>query len=151
MEVRIDDLKGHKIQLFLKDHLEDMTLHSPPESTHALNLGGLLKPEITFWSIWDEDELMGCGALKELTPQHGEIKSMRTAPAHRSKGVATMMLNHILEEAKRRSYSRVSLETGSMGAFVPAHRLYAKFGFKECGPFADYVEDSNSVFMTKEL
>ena len=76
---------------------------------------------------------------------------MRTAPAHRSKGVATMMLNHVLEEAIRRSYNRVSLETGSMGAFVPARRLYAKFGFKECGPFADYVEDSNSVFMTKEL
>jgi putative acetyltransferase len=151
MEIKVDDLAGPEIRLFLKDHLEDMARHSPPESIHALGLEGLLRPEITFWSIWDGGELMGCGALKELTPRHGEIKSMRTAPAHRGRGVATMMLDHILGEAKRRGYSRVSLETGSMDAFAPARRLYARFGFKECGPFTDYVEDPNSVFMTKEL
>ena len=151
MEIRIDYLVGTKIQVFLKDHLEDMARHSPPESIHALGLEGLLRPEITFWSIWDGGELMGCGALKELTTRHGEIKSMRTAPAHRGRGVATMMLEHILEEAERRGYDRVSLETGSMDAFAPARRLYARSGFKECGPFADYVEDPNSVFLTKEL
>jgi putative acetyltransferase len=151
MEIKIGDLMSPKIQSFLKDHLEDMARHSPPESIHALNLEGLVKPEITFWSIWDKGELMGCGALKELDSRHGEIKSMRTAPAHRGKGAATLMLNHIEEEAKRRGYKRLSLETGSMDVFAPAHRLYARFGFKECGPFADYVEDPSSKFMTKEL
>src|SRR5580692_11830179 len=98
MEIKIGDLMSPKIQSFLKDHLEDMARHSPPESIHALNLEGLVKPEITFWSIWDKGELMGCGALKELDSRHGEIKSMRTAPAHRGKGAATLMLNHIEEE-----------------------------------------------------
>lgn len=128
-----------------------MALHSPPESIHALNLEGLKKPEITFWSAWEQDELLGCGALKELDRQHGEIKSMRTASAHLRKGVARQVLAHIIEEAKRRGYTRVSLETGSMEAFEPARRLYAGFGFQYCGPFADYTEDPNSVFMTKEL
>jgi putative acetyltransferase len=151
MEIKVDDLASPEIRSFLKDHLEDMARHSPPESIHALNLEGLLKPEITFWSIWDDGELMGCGALKQLDPRHGEVKSMRTAPAYRNRGVATLMLNHILEEAKRRGYGRVNLETGSMDAFAPARRLYTKFGFTPCGPFADYVEDPNSVFMTKEM
>src|SRR5215471_10590624 len=112
-----------------------MAQNSPPESMHALGLEELRKPEITFWSAWSGSELLGCGALKELDPQHGEIKSMRTASMHRRKGVAAKLLEHILEEAKRRQYKRVSLETGSMDSFAPAHRLYAKFGFEECGPF----------------
>ena len=94
---------------------------------------------------------MGCGALKQLDPLHGEIKSMRTASAHLRTGVAAKLLQHILEEADRRCYRRLSLETGSMEAFVPAHRLYAGFGFRPCGPFADYAEDPYSVFMTREL
>ncbi|MGA2874604.1 MAG: GNAT family N-acetyltransferase [Nitrososphaerales archaeon] len=151
MEIRIDDLTGSEIQLFLKEHLEDMARHSPPESCHALDLERLRKPEVTFWSAWNNNELLGCGALKELTPQHGEIKSMRTAAAYRGKGVATALLNKILEEAKRRNYERVSLETGSMDSFAPARSLYARFGFKECNPFADYVEDPYSLYMTKEL
>ena len=151
MEIRIDDLTGSEIQLFLKEHLEDMARHSPPESCHALDLERLRKPEVTFWSAWNNNELLGCGALKELTPQHGEIKSMRTAAAYRGKGVATALLNKILEEAKRRNYKRVSLETGSMDSFAPARSLYARFGFKECNPFADYVEDPYSLYMTKEL
>ena len=151
MEIKIDDLTGSEIQLFLKEHLEDMAQHSPPESCHALDLERLRKPEVTFWSAWNNNELLGCGALKELTPQHGEIKSMRTAAAHRGKGVATTLLNKILEEAKMRNYKRVSLETGSMDAFAPARSLYARFGFKECKPFADYVEDPYSLYMTKEL
>ena len=112
---------------------------------------GLRAPEITFWCVWENDELVGCGALKELGPEHGEIKSMRTANAYRRKGVAALMLRHILAEARRRSYQRLSLETGSMAAFAPAHALYTRFGFQDCEPFADYVKDPNSIFMTLAL
>ncbi len=151
MNIKIDDLTGSAIAQLLREHLENMSQNSPPESIHALGLEQLRKPEITFWSVWNDTELLGCGALKELNPQHGEIKSMRTAEPHRRKGVAAKLLEHILEEARRRNYKRVSLETGSMSTFAPAHNLYARFGFKRCGPFADYIEDPNSVFMTKEL
>lgn len=151
MEIRIDDLSSPKIIELLREHLHSMTLHSPPESIHALDVDALRQPEITFWSAWDGDELMGCGAIKELDAEHGEIKSMRTATAHLRKGVAAALMRHILDEAQRRSYQRLSLETGSMEAFAPAHRLYASFGFKRCAPFADYLEDPYSIFMTKEL
>jgi putative acetyltransferase len=151
MEIRIDDLSSPKIIELLREHLHSMTLHSPPESIHALDIDALRQPEITFWSAWDGDELMGCGAIKELDARHGEIKSMRTATAHLRKGVAAALMCHILDEAQRRSYQRLSLETGSMEAFAPAHRLYASFGFRECAPFADYGEDPYSVFMTREL
>lgn len=151
MEIRTDDLNGAEIAALLHEHLHSMTLHSPPESIHALDLEALRRPEITFWSVWDGTELMGCGAIKELDPRHGEIKSMRTASAHLRKGVAAALMRHILDEARRRSYQRLSLETGSMAAFAPAHRLYASFGFEECAPFADYVEDPYSIFMTKAL
>jgi putative acetyltransferase len=151
MEIRIDDLTSPDIIGLLREHLHSMTLHSPPESIHALDIEALRKPEITFWSAWDGTALMGCGAIKELDSQHGEIKSMRTASAHLRKGVAAALMRHILEEAQRRSYQRLSLETGSMEAFAPARRLYASFGFEECAPFADYVEDPYSIFMTKEL
>jgi putative acetyltransferase len=151
VKIKRDDLTGSEIQTFLREHLDDMQRNSPPESVHALDIDQLRKPEITFWSAWNETELLGCGALKELDPEHGEIKSMRTSPLHRKKGVASELLNHILKESKRRNYKRVSLETGTAEAFAPAHRLYAKFGFKHCGPFANYVEDPNSLFMTKEI
>ena len=128
-----------------------MALHSPPESVHALDLATLRQPDITFWSAWQDGELVGCGALKELDPFHGEIKSMRTASLHLRKGVAARLLAHILEEAQRRSYRRLSLETGSMEAFAPARSLYARVGFRQCGPFGTYVEDPYSVFMTREL
>jgi putative acetyltransferase len=128
-----------------------MHLHSPPESVHALDLDALKKPEITFWTVWLEDRLVGCGALKELHNMHGEIKSMRTAKEFRGKGAGKLMLKHIIDEAKRRNYKRLSLETGSMAAFEPARRLYESHGFEYCGPFADYNLDHNSVFMTMEL
>jgi putative acetyltransferase len=128
-----------------------MALHSPPESIHALDVAALRQPGITFWTVWESGELLGCGAIKELDSQHGEIKSMRTSSSHLRKGVAKKLLNHILEEASRRGYGRVSLETGSMEAFEPARKLYAGFGFTYCEPFADYVEDPNSVFMTRRL
>jgi putative acetyltransferase len=151
MDIRVDDLNGPEIIQLLQEHLHSMTLHSPPESIHALDIEKLRKPDITFWTVWQDSKLMGCGALKELDAAHGEIKSMRTASAHLRKGVATAMLTHILEEARRRSYRRLSLETGSVEAFAPARSLYARFGFKPCAPFAEYVEDPYSVFMTIEL
>lgn len=151
LHIKIDDLTGSEVAELLEEHLRSMASLSPPESTHALNLEELRKPNITFWSVWDQDELMGCGALKELDGQHAEIKSMRTSTRHLRKGVAKRLLEHMLEEAKRRGYVRLSLETGSMEAFEPAKRLYAGLGFIECGPFANYVEDPYSVFMTKEL
>ena len=151
MDIRVDDLSSPAISRLLQEHLQSVALHSPPESVHALDLEALRRPEITFWSVWQNAELVGCGAIRELDPRHGEIKSMRTASLHLRKGVATTLLHHILEEAKRRSYERLSLETGSMEAFAPARSLYTSFGFKLCGPFGDYVEDPHSVFMTREL
>jgi putative acetyltransferase len=151
MEIKLDDLRGSEVHKLLQEHLQSALLHSPPESVHALDIEGLRKPEITFWTAWEDSELLGCGALKELDSQHGEIKSMRTATAHLRKGVARSLLEHIIEEARRRGYSRLSLETGSMAAFDPARTLYAGFGFTNCAAFADYVEDPYSVFMTREL
>ncbi|AGK52312.1 GNAT family N-acetyltransferase [Bacillus sp. 1NLA3E] len=151
MDIKLDDLTGTKVAEFVKEHLLSMALNSPPESIHALNLEQLQRPEITFWSAWKKNELLGCGALKELNSLHGEIKSMRTSTSHLRKGVAKRILQQIIEEAKRRGYSRISLETGSMNAFEPARRLYAGFGFQYCKPFSDYIDDPNSVFMTKVL
>jgi putative acetyltransferase len=151
MDIRVDDLSGPEIARLLQEHLQGMALHSPPESIHALDLDALRTPEITFWSAWQGAELMGCGAIKELDSAHAEIKSMRTASMQLRKGVAAALMHHILDEARRRCYQRLSLETGSAEAFAPAHRLYASFGFKPCGPFADYVEDPYSVFMTREV
>ncbi|PGS56383.1 GNAT family N-acetyltransferase [Bacillus sp. AFS041924] len=151
MEIKVDDLTGTEVAKLISEHLQGMTQHSPAESIHALNLEGLNKPEITFWSVWDNGELAGCGALKELDHLHGEVKSMRTSSAHLRRGVARRMLQHIIEEAKNRGYKKLSLETGSMEAFTPAKKLYEHFGFKYCQPFADYKDDPNSVFMTLEL
>ncbi|MGK9252350.1 GNAT family N-acetyltransferase [Paenibacillus humicus] len=151
MRIMLDDLNGPDVRALIGEHLRGMAENSPPESIHALDLNELKKPEITFWSVWEEGELLGCGALKELDASHGELKSMRTASRHLRKGVARKLLDHIIQVAKRRGYARISLETGSMDAFVPARDLYASFGFIECGPFSGYEEDPNSVFMTKQL
>lgn len=152
MDIRLDrQLADPRIIDLLQEHLRDMARHSPPESIHALDLSGLRRPELSFWTVWDGADLLGCGALKQLDAGHGEIKSMRTADAHRRRGVAAAMLRHLVDEAAARSYRRLSLETGSMAAFEPARRLYASFGFAFCGPFADYVDDPNSVFMTRLL
>jgi putative acetyltransferase len=124
---------------------------SPPESIHAMDIGALRSPNVTFWTAWRDGELLGCGALKELDRFHGEIKSMRTASAHQRQGVASKLLIHIIDVATSRRYRRLSLETGSADAFVPARKLYVRHGFEYCGPFADYQEDPNSVFMTRKL
>jgi len=118
MIIKIDDLRGPEIAALLEDHLHSMTLHSPPESIHALDLEGLRKPEITFWSAWENDELLGCGALKELDKNHAEVKSVKTASAHLRKGVAQQIMLHILEVAKTRGYTRLSLETVNGGLFA---------------------------------
>ena len=151
MEIRLDDLRGPEIAGLLREHLRDLARHSPPESMHALDLDKLRRPDITFWSVWEGKELVGCGALKELDPLHGEIKSMRTVAKRLRMGVASRLMEHILDEATRRSYRRLSLETGSTAPFAPAHALYTRFGFKRCGPFGDYIEDPFSVYLTREL
>ena len=151
MEIRIDDLQGAPIQALLREHLASMHEHSPPESVHALDLEALRHPSITFWTAWDGDDLLGCGALKQLDGTHAELKSMRTASAHLRKGVARAMLRHILSEAQTRGLQRISLETGTPAPFIAAQRLYADKGFVECGPFADYMLDPYSLFMTKAL
>ena len=151
MLIRLDDLAGPEIRALLEEHLDEMHDLSPPESVHALDIGALRAPGITVWTVWSHGELLGCGALKELASGHGEVKSMRTAIAHRGKGVGRAMLEHIIAEARTRDYTRLSLETGSLEAFVPARRLYESFGFGYCAPFEDYTEDPNSVFMTRLL
>jgi putative acetyltransferase len=149
--IRVDDLAGPEIRALLEEHLRSMHELSPPESVHALDLAALRRPEITFWTAWSDGTLVGCGALKELDRGHGEVKSMRTAVSHRRSGVGRAMLEHIVAEARSRAYARLSLETGSMDAFLPARRLYESFGFSYCAPFADYAEDPHSVFMTRML
>ena len=133
------------------DHVDEMRAVTPPESKHALDLDGLRKPEITFWTMMEGDTILGCGALKELDPTHAEVKSMRTAPDHKRRGIASTMLSHLITEATRMGYTRLSLETGSFPFFAPARALYEKWGFTYCGPFADYKPDPNSVHMTRTV
>ena len=151
MDIRIDDLQGSAIAALLQVHLDAMHEHSPPESVHALDLAALRHPSIAFWTAWDGGDLMGCGALKQLTATHAELKSMRTAAAHVRKGVARALLRHIETAARAQNFQRISLETGPHAPFKAAQQLYASEGFVECGPFANYVLDPYSLFMTKAL
>jgi putative acetyltransferase len=151
MRIELDDLSRQEVHALLREHLDNMYELSPPESVHALDLAKLRSPDITFWTVWDESVLLGCGALKELTPTHGEVKSMRTPRSLRRRGAGRAVLVHIVAEARSRGYRRLSLETGSNEAFKPAQKLYKSFGFTTCGPFADYKADPNSVFMSLEL
>jgi putative acetyltransferase len=149
--IEIDDLSRPAIHALLEEHLRSMHTLSPPGSVHALDLARLRQPAITFWSAWDGPLLLGCGALKELDRDHGEIKSMRTPTALRRRGAGRAILAHIVAVARSRGYERLSLETGAQAAFAPAQALYASFGFGRCAPFGDYVDDPNSVFMTLRL
>jgi putative acetyltransferase len=151
MKIEIGDLQHPAVHALLNEHLQNMYELSPRESVHALNLEKLRVPDITFWTAWENDLLLGCGALKELDQKHGEVKSMRTPIAHRRKGAGRAILAHIIDVAKGRGYERLSLETGTAEAFKPAQRLYESFGFAYCGPFGDYTEDPNSAFMTLRL
>lgn len=145
-----------EIALFLNEHLADMKALSPPESKHALDLEALKQDDISFWTVRSnnsqfKNQLLACCALKELSASHGEIKSMRTGAEARGLGLGSMMLGHLIDEARCRKYTSLSLETGSMDFFKPAQALYLKHGFEFCPPFADYQADPNSVFMTLML
>lgn len=151
MHIQLDDPARPDVMALLEEHLRNMHELSPPESVHALDVGRLKSPDVSFWTVREGDVLLGCGALKELDGTHGEIKSMRTPASLRRRGAGRAVLAHIVQEARCRGYRRLSLETGSMEAFAPAQRLYESFGFVCCDPFADYKPDPNSVFMTLAL
>ena len=139
-QIREDDLTGKKIAALLREHLENMNEISPPESVHALDLEALRSPDITFWTAWEKNELLGCGALKELDLRTGEIKSMRTVTIYRRRGVASKILEHIIKEAKLRAYDCLNLETGSFPEFVPAQALYKRYGFEYRSPSLDILK-----------
>ncbi|MEQ9504969.1 MAG: GNAT family N-acetyltransferase [Hyphomonas sp.] len=151
LEIRPDDLSGPEIAELIAIHAGTMLAASPPGSCHFLPIDGLRQPAVTVWSLWEADALLGCGALKDLGDATGEIKSMHTREVLRGRGLGRQMLEHILAEARRRGYTALYLETGSMDAFLPARRLYEAYGFTYCGPFGGYTEDPNSVFMTLPL
>ncbi len=151
MEFKLGQLRNNAVIELLEQHHQEMLRYSPPESVHALDISALEAPEISFWSIWLNGQLAGCGALKQLSADHGEIKSMRTASQFLRRGIARQMLEHIIAQAKQRGYQRLSLETGTAEAFLPAQSLYQSFGFSTCPPFGGYQEDPYSTFFTKIL
>lgn len=151
MQIEVDDLSRPAVHALLSEHLANMYELSPPEQVFALDLSKLKSPDITFWTVWEEDLLLGCGALKELTTTHGEIKSMRTPAKLRSRGAGRAVLNRIVETARQRGYTLLSLETGTHPAFLAAQQLYRSAGFQESGPFASYKEDPHSLFMELRL
>ena len=151
MDIEIDDLSRVAVHELLAEHLADMSATSPRESVHALDLTGLSDPAVTVWTLWSDGAVLGCAALKELSNVEGEIKSMRTSTAARGRGVATRLLTHLIDEARRRGYDRLSLETGSQDFFAPARRLYTRHGFVACPPFGDYLSDPNSTYLTLAL
>jgi putative acetyltransferase len=149
--VGIDDPESGEVRALLAKHLAFARQHSPPEDVHALDSTGLLAENVSFFSIREDGELVGVGALKQLDELHAEIKSMHTAEAARRRGVGRAMLDHLVGIARARGFRRVSLETGSMAAFTPARALYASAGFQACAPFAEYGPSPNSICMTLEL
>jgi putative acetyltransferase len=151
MRIEVDDLSRPAIHALLSEHLANMYELSPPEQVFALDLSKLKSPDITFWTVWDQAQLLGCGALKELSPEHGEIKSMRTPARLRGRGAGRAVLNRIIETARQRGYRLLSLETGTHPAFLPAQQLYRSAGFMESGPFGSYKEDPHSMFMQLRL
>lgn len=152
MRIELDDLSRPQIHVLLNEHLRNMYEITPAASVHALDLARLRSPDITFWTVWEQSELVGCGALKELDRSHGEIKSMRTPQAARRKGAGRALLNHIISVARARGYRHLSLETGPKQTFMAAQSLYASAGFCFCRAFGDYRdEDPHSVFMTLSL
>ncbi len=151
MDIKLDDLSHPEVIALVTEHLQRMDDTSPPESRHALDVNHLRDKAITFWTCWNDAALGGCIALKELSPRHGELKSMKTSPACLRMGVGRRLLEHVITESKMRGYTQLSLETGSMPYFEPARTLYRNFGFSICPPFAQYKKDPNSVFMNLKL
>jgi putative acetyltransferase len=151
VNILVDDLSGPAIAAFLDEHVRQMRAITPLESKHALDLDALRHPDITMWSAYDGDELVGCAALRRLSPTHGELKSMRTRPSRARAGIATTLLTHLLTEAAARGWTRLSLETGTDPFFAPARKLYEKFGFTYCGPFDGYTASPHNTFMTRTV
>ena len=151
MRIEVDDLSRPQVHALLEEHLANMHELSPPEQVFALDLTKLRAPSITFWTVWQDGVLLGCGALKELSPTHGEIKSMRTPASARGRGAGRAVLEHIISVAQQRGYTKLSLETGTHRAFEPAHSLYRSRGFTLSGPFGDYLPNPHSVFMERQL
>ena len=147
MHIEVDDLSRPQVHALLEEHLANMYELSPPEQVFALDLNQLRADDITFWTVWEQGLLLGCGALKELTTSHGEIKSMRTPAAARGRGAGRAVLAHIISVAQQRGYTKLSLETGTHAAFEPAHKLYRSQGFIRSGPFGGYQANEHSVFM----
>jgi putative acetyltransferase len=151
MRIEIDDLSRPEVVALVDYHLRQMHAISPPENVFALDLSGLKHPSVSFWTVWDGDDLLGMGGLKELDAEHGEIKSMRTAPDALRRGVGKAMLDHILGEATVRGYRRLSLETGSNEPFAPAWAMYERAGFEPCEPFGEYTDTCFSRYFTRAL
>jgi len=151
LEFRIDDLSGEPTRRLIARHLAGMRANSPPESVHALDIDKLRGPDITFWSVWVDDDLAGCGALKVLDDRRGELKSMRVADHFLRQGVGRAILEHLIAQARARGMTSLWLETGSTEAFIPALRLYESAGFTRCGPFDGYIDDPFSVFLTRPI
>ena len=151
LTIKQDNLTKNQVIALLNEHLADMHATSPPESIHALNLAELKANDVKFWTIWQDDALAGCGGYKKLNNIHAEIKSMRTAASFKHQGIASTLLKHIITQARLNGFQKLSLETGTMDFFKPAHRLYEKHGFTFCAPFSNYVDDPNSKFMTLSL
>jgi len=146
-----DDLSGAAVADLLRFHLDEMFQWSPPESVHAMPIERLRQNDVTFWSAWEGDHLAAVGAMRELDPARGEIKSMRAHPAYRGRGAGEAILLHMMDAARTRGYRWLGLETGRPEPFVPAQRLYLKHGFAECPPFGDYVSDDFSMCMERTL
>lgn len=151
IEVHVDDLGSPDVQGIVAEHLSGMQGSSPPGHVHALAIDGLKAPGTTFWSAWSDGRLCGCGALKQLAPDSGEVKSMRTRAGFLRQGVGQAVLEKIMQAAQDRGYARLFLETGTGAAFEAAHALYLRNGFTWCGAFGDYEATSFNVFMVKEL
>lgn len=149
--VGVDDPFADDVLVLLDEHLFDMRATSPPESVHALEPAELTGTGMTFFTAREHRLLLGCGALKDLGNGEGELKSMRTTAAARGRGVASAMLSHLITESRARGFSALRLETGIEDYFAPARAMYAKFGFEPCGPFANYTDDPNSVYLVLSL
>ena len=149
--IRPGDFDDDRVKALLTRHLQGMHANTPPGHVFALDWSGLQRPEISFYALWEGEELLGVGALKALESRAGEIKSMRTADAHLRRGVGATILEHIIAEARRRGYTRLSLETGSGPAFAPAVTLYRKYGFTEGGAFDGYEKSPFNQFLHLEL
>lgn len=151
MHIIPGDLDDPRVLALLHTHVTTARAETARGSAHALDLAGLQSPDIRFWAIWENDELLGVGALRRLSPDHGEVKSMHTAQSTRRRGAGSAMLRHIIDTARVEGLSRLSLETGAWDYFIPARTFYRSHGFVECPPFGDYEADPNSVFMSLDL